>query len=639
MTSGTTLQNRPGPLTRAVIFALGWCLGLKVILPAFLDTLPSILFLGFLPPFVARLVVGIMLDGQPGWRAITAPLAAIALAVPAIILVTPPPLLLLVPAVGAGAIASLVEIRTTLRYPIAFSVLTAILILAFYPRDVSRTRLLVLGIDAMDHGIVVDLVAENRMPHVQGLIERGAFCRFETEEPSFSPVLWTTIASGRGPEAHGVEGFYSTSEHVQVRRIWDILGEKGWTVGLFRWLVTWPPREDVNGFWIPDLLSRDSRAVPPGYGVINEFRGLVKGRLMGGSGGISARILLNYAWSYVRLGVRGSTILRIGRAAVSGSGNLSADTPQRYLFMRRVEMEIDCDLFLRLLGRFQPDFAAFYDNGIDMVGHRYWKREHGEGDDRTEDSTRRYGADIPRIYGWTDMVIGRILEEVDPSCHIVIVSDHGQKGIEEDVLDSWVVLGDEVLDALGLDRSIYVTTLGSCPYLFPVRRSDRDSVRSMVSAELERIRRKEGDLPLLAVGIDSSAGVPYLDIADRAISEDEVITLDGEAVPLFRFVTRYFTQTGTHDMDGVLVMSGPGIREGAVLDGTELRDLVPTLLYWEGLPVSREMDGKVLLSVFEPAGEIRYVDSCEPAIPEDLPEEVDVDPETRQRLRSLGYVD
>ena len=51
--------------------------------------------------------------------------------------------------------------------------------------------------------------------------------------------------------------------------------------------------------------------------------------------------------------------------------------------------------------------------------------------------------------------------------------------------------------------------------------------------------------------------------------------------------------------DGVLLLYGEGIEAGTLLTGATLVDVVPTLVYGAGLPVARDLDGRVLTAAFE----------------------------------------
>jgi hypothetical protein len=51
--------------------------------------------------------------------------------------------------------------------------------------------------------------------------------------------------------------------------------------------------------------------------------------------------------------------------------------------------------------------------------------------------------------------------------------------------------------------------------------------------------------------------------------------------------------------DGVLLLLGEGIRSETLITGAHLVDVAPTLLYGLGLPVARDLEGRVLAEVFE----------------------------------------
>ena len=49
---------------------------------------------------------------------------------------------------------------------------------------------------------------------------------------------------------------------------------------------------------------------------------------------------------------------------------------------------------------------------------------------------------------------------------------------------------------------------------------------------------------------------------------------------------------GTHRMNGMFLIKGPGIKEGTELKGAEIKDVAPTLFYSMGEAIPNDMDGK-----------------------------------------------
>lgn len=98
--------------------------------------------------------------------------------------------------------------------------------------------------------------------------------------------------------------------------------------------------------------------------------------------------------------------------------------------------------------------------------------------------------------------------------------------------------------------------------------------------------------------------------------------------------------SATHRPTGLFVFSGPGIRQGAWLEGSHIVDLAPTLMHWLGLPVAAAMDGSVLSDLWEPAAlrTPEYADYAagQPAENGGLTSEEET--AIREQLAGLGYL-
>jgi len=102
-----------------------------------------------------------------------------------------------------------------------------------------------------------------------------------------------------------------------------------------------------------------------------------------------------------------------------------------------------------------------------------------------------------------------------------------------------------------------------------------------------------------------------------------------------------------HETHGIFIAAGPHVRRGAELAGASVLDVTPTLLHYLGLPVAKDMDGKVLEGVFEPefvqGHPIRYVSTFEDEKRKDtaaVAEQIDASAqkELEEGLQALGYL-
>jgi hypothetical protein len=67
--------------------------------------------------------------------------------------------------------------------------------------------LLVVGLDGADWRYIEPLLARGELPHLAALRSSGAFGPLATMQPTLSPIVWTTMVTGRPPSEHGVSGF------------------------------------------------------------------------------------------------------------------------------------------------------------------------------------------------------------------------------------------------------------------------------------------------------------------------------------------------------------------------------------------------------------------------------------------------
>ena len=70
-----------------------------------------------------------------------------------------------------------------------------------------KGKTLMLCIDALDPVILKEAIDKGYCPNFKKLIQTGVFSPLESFLPLVSPVIWTSIVTGKKPEKHGIKSF------------------------------------------------------------------------------------------------------------------------------------------------------------------------------------------------------------------------------------------------------------------------------------------------------------------------------------------------------------------------------------------------------------------------------------------------
>ena len=151
-------------------------------------------------------------------------------------------------------------------------------------------RLIVLGMDGLDPGILSRLLEAGQLPAFARLAAQGGLRRLQTSNPAQSPVAWTTIATGANPGRHGVYDFLrreprSYTPELAILKVnprnltgrrgamflpvrkcpafWDAASAAGVPTSVIRWPLTLPPDavsgRMLAGLGVPDLKANLGR--------------------------------------------------------------------------------------------------------------------------------------------------------------------------------------------------------------------------------------------------------------------------------------------------------------------------------------------------------------------------------------------
>src|SRR3954470_7529216 len=125
---------------------------------------------------------------------------------------------------------------------------------------------MLIGWDAADWKVIRPLLEKGEMPNLASLIASGVHGNLATIYPPLSPMLWTSIATGKRAYKHGIHGFSEplpdgscvrpiTLLSRKTKAVWNILNQTGHRSIVVGW---WPshPAEPIDGVMVSNLFAQ-----------------------------------------------------------------------------------------------------------------------------------------------------------------------------------------------------------------------------------------------------------------------------------------------------------------------------------------------------------------------------------------------
>lgn len=287
---------------------------------------------------------------------------------------------------------------------------------------------IVLGVDGLDPDTIELLTAEGKLPNLQKMRSGGAYGRLRSMRPMLSPVLWTTIATGREPLDHGIGHFVTvnqrtgteipvTSRMRRTKALWTLLSEAGREVGVVGWWATWPA-ETVRGSIISDHVA---------YHFLFEKAFDADGAERGGL--VSPPELWPQVSSLVQQpsDVQYSEIQKfasVDRAEFDREFDFKSDLAQLRWILSTTKSYARIGHHLWMEQR--PDLLMLYIEGTDSASHLFghlFRQPTLAG--AMAEQQERFGSTVEAMYTFADEIVGTFLDILDRDAVLVVVSDHG----------------------------------------------------------------------------------------------------------------------------------------------------------------------------------------------------------------------
>jgi Tfp pilus assembly protein PilF len=290
-------------------------------------------------------------------------------------------------------------------------------------------KVLVVGWDGADWLMARPLMEQGRLPNLAKLVRGGVSGELRSQSPLLSPLIWTTIATGKTVAEHGIADFLVndpdtgtpvpiSSRSRKVHALWTLLPAFNMSTDVVAWWATWPA-EQVQGTMVTDRVA---------YQLFQyKEQGAAAGKVYPPTAwpGIEESLVSaeDVGWEEM------SRFVDVSRQELderwsSLPPERRQEDPVNHLRKILATTRSYQDIALSLLDQ-QADLTMVYLEGTDTVGHLFARYLPPRLPEVSEEDVRKFGHALPSFYEWADELLGELLAKVDDDTLILLMSDHG----------------------------------------------------------------------------------------------------------------------------------------------------------------------------------------------------------------------
>lgn len=282
-------------------------------------------------------------------------------------------------------------------------------------------KVLLIGWDAADWKIITPLLDSGQMPALESLINSGVMGNIATLDPPLSPMLWTSIATGKRAYQHGILGFTEPDTESgnispilgssrKVKAIWNILNQHDIKSNVVGW---WPshPADPISGVTISNFYQKAVNTIdkpwPMMPGTVNQER-------------------LNETMAALRIHPQELTPAHL-LPFVPEAAKIDQEKDKRLNPLLKIIS--DCSSIhaaaTYLIENEEWEFMAVYYDAIDHFCHAFMKFHPPQLPGLPDDLFNFYKDVISSGYKFHDMMLERLLKLAGPDTTVILMSDHG----------------------------------------------------------------------------------------------------------------------------------------------------------------------------------------------------------------------
>lgn len=266
------------------------------------------------------------------------------------------------------------------------------------------------------------------MPNLARLVESGVMGNLATLQPVLSPMLWTSIATGKRAYKHGIQGFSEpdpvtggirpvTNLSRKTKAIWNILNQEGKNTITVGWWPSNPAEPLSKGV----MVSNDYQRAP---GSDPDKWPMKKGTIHPGR---LASQLKDLRFHPAELDENDLRPFLPGLEGLSREElDKAAKNPRMQSLMKIIADCTSIHSAATALMQNEPwDLMAVYYDAIDHFGHGFMKFHPPQRKDVSDEDFRLFHYITEAGYRFHDMMLGTLMHLAGEDTTIILMSDHG----------------------------------------------------------------------------------------------------------------------------------------------------------------------------------------------------------------------
>lgn len=524
-------------------------------------------------------------------------------------------------------------------------------------------KVLMIGLDGATFTLLDPMVKQGVMPFLGSVLREGVRANLMSTRNPLTPPAWTSMITGRSPEAHGIYDFLRPAvtkdggvflkindfrdNHCET--LWSVANRGGKRATSLNFYGMAPPPE-IDGYVISGFVPW--RHLRHGTHPKSFFE--------------QVRAMKNF--DYRDLG------MDIGEEKKCVQG-LHDGEHEPWIELQDRRDTAWADLTRHLLDTDPTELTAVVLDGPDKVQHLFWRFVDPALVKMDGDAWyQRIRELCLAFYRGLDRNIQNMMEAAGPDTNVILCSDHGfgptteifyvnewlsrqgwltwSNAARDDALGQ--LTAEKIKDHLGMVQ--WQTTKAFCPtpssnaiYIkrdngsgTGVKEEDYLSFVLAMQKELLDIRDpKTGEKIVIGADLNKLRGTSFIDPCP-----DITLRLrDGGFVSILKsnaIVAQRPEADGTHRPAGIFIGHGPSFRSGAQVDALNLLDIAPLILTLLDLPVPSDLEGRVPIEALAEKKDVRQGGATKTAKSRDE-DRAEPSEEERQalmnQLKILGYMD